>query len=82
MIDSQRMASMSDVPLEVVAGIGARPMLVSEVLSLRVGSIIATSQRAGANLDVYAGRARIGAGEFSEAGGRVVIRLAQFGSKA
>ena len=76
------MVSMSDIPLDVAAALAARPLRVSEVLNLRVGSVIATTQRAGGNLEVYAGKARVGAGEFSEAGGRVSVRITRFGSKA
>lgn len=73
---------MSDVPLDVAAVVEAPRMRVREILNLRVGAVIVTSRRAGANLDVYAGKARIGAGEFSQSGGRGAITMAQFGRKS
>jgi flagellar motor switch/type III secretory pathway protein FliN len=55
-------------------------MRVGEILALRPGSVISTGLRAGASIDVFAGRARIGAGEFSSNGQREVIRMVRFGS--
>jgi flagellar motor switch/type III secretory pathway protein FliN len=75
------MLLMLDIPLDVAAAVTARPLRVSEILGLRAGSVITTLQRVGGNLDVYAGKARVGAGEFSEDGGRVVVRMARLGSK-
>jgi flagellar motor switch/type III secretory pathway protein FliN len=56
-------------------------MRVSEILALRAGSVISTGLRAGESIDVFAGRARIGAGEFSSGSQRAVIRMVHFGGE-
>ena len=77
----EQLSLLDDVPVDIEAAVTGPKMRVSEILALRAGSIIATGLRAGESIDVYAGRARIGAGEFSSNDERVVIRMVRFGRK-
>jgi flagellar motor switch/type III secretory pathway protein FliN len=72
---------LHDVPIDIEAAVAGPRMRVSEILALRAGSVISTGLRAGESIDVFAGRARIGAGEFSSNGHRQVVRMVRFGSK-
>jgi flagellar motor switch/type III secretory pathway protein FliN len=56
-------------------------MRVSEILALRVGSVIATPLRSGDSVEVFAGKASIGAGELSSNSNRTIIRMVRLGSK-
>jgi flagellar motor switch/type III secretory pathway protein FliN len=76
----EQFSLLNDVPVDIEAAVAGPKMRVSEILALRPGSVISTGLRAGASIDVFAGRARIGAGEFSSNGQREVIRMVRFGS--
>ena len=67
----EQLSLLDDVPVDIEAA--------SEILALRAGSVVSTGLRAGESIDVFAGRARIGAGEFSSDGQREVIRMVRFG---
>lgn len=69
-----------DVPVEVEAAVAGPAMRVSELLALRVGSIVGTPSSIGENIAVFAGGARIGAGELSNRDRRMVLRMVRFGS--
>jgi flagellar motor switch/type III secretory pathway protein FliN len=77
----EQFSLLDDVPVDVEAAVAGPRMRVSEILALRNGSVIATGLRVGESIDVFAGRARIGSGEFSRNGQREVIRMVRFGSK-
>jgi flagellar motor switch protein FliM len=68
-----------DVPLEVSAAIAIHPMRVSEIVNLRAGCVLTTAVPADSRVQVFAGSARIGAGECSRAGSQVTVRLLEFG---
>lgn len=74
------MGIFEDVPLQVDAGISLPPMRVEDILALRPGAVVATTTPAGAAVQVYAGMARIAAGELSAAGSRVRVRISSLGS--
>ncbi len=77
----EQLSLLDDVPLDIEAAVAGPKMRVSDILALRVGSVISTGLRAGESIPVFAGRARIGAGEFSSHRQRVVIRMVRFGSE-
>ena len=77
----EQLSLLNDVPVDIEAAVAGPRMRVSEILALRAGSVISTGLRSGENIDVFAGCARIGAGEFSSTDQRVVIRMVRFGSK-
>ena len=72
---------LDDVPVDIEAAVVGPKMRVGEILAWRAGSVISTGLRAGESIDVFAGCARIGAGEFSSNGQREVIRMVRFGSQ-
>jgi len=72
-------AWLDDIPVNVDAAIIGPMIRVSEVLALHVGSVIATGRLGGENIDVFAGGARIGSGEFSAIGQRSRLRLVKLG---
>ena len=82
MADKGRIAILADLPVEVEVAIRAQPMRASEILGLRPGDLLTTPLPAGMNLDVYAGKARIGTAELATTGGRSVIRMAQIGGRS
>ena len=77
----EQFSLLDDVPVEIEAAVAGPRMRVSEILALRAGSVISTGLRAGESIDVFAGRARIGAGEFSSGSQRAVIRMVHFGGE-
>ena len=72
---------LDDVPVDIEAAVAGPRMRVGEILAWRAGSVISTGLRAGESIDVFAGCARIGAGELSSNGLREVIRMVRFGSQ-
>ena len=80
MMDPEHPPNFDDVPVEVEAAVAGPAMRVSELLALRVGSIVATPGCIGENIAVFAGGARIGAGELSNRDRRLALRMVRFGS--
>jgi flagellar motor switch/type III secretory pathway protein FliN len=80
--DPAELAWLDDVPVEIEATLDGPPMPLSEILALRAGSLVSTSLRAGESIGVFAGGARIGAGELSSRGGKITVRVVRFGSRA
>jgi flagellar motor switch/type III secretory pathway protein FliN len=76
----EQFSLLDDVPVDIEAAVAGPKMRISEILALRAGRVVSTGLRAGESIDVFAGRARIGAGEFSSNGQRGVIRMVRFGS--
>jgi len=76
----EQLSLLDDMPVESEAAVAGPKMRVSEILAWRAGTVISTGVRAGESIDVFVGRARIGAGEFSSNGQREVIRMVRFGS--
>jgi flagellar motor switch/type III secretory pathway protein FliN len=81
MTEPEHPVSFVDVPVDVEAAFAGPVMRVSELLALRVGSVVATPRCVGENIAVFAGGARIGAGELSSRSRRTVIRMVRFGSE-
>ena len=77
----EQFSLLDDVPVDIEAAVAGPRMRVSEILAWRPGSVVSTGLRAGESIDVFAGRARIGTGEFSSDGRREVIRMVRFGSQ-
>jgi len=70
-----------DVPVEVEAAIPGPELRVSELLALRVGSVISTDWPAGENMAILAGAVRIGCGELSHATRGTIVRMVRFGGE-
>ena len=72
--------TLDEVPIELEAALLGPTMSVSQLLALRVGAIIPTRCRIGENVAVYAGGSRIGEGELSNRGQRLLLRVVRTGS--
>jgi flagellar motor switch/type III secretory pathway protein FliN len=81
MADLAQVGHLLDIPLEVEAVVDGRPLRVSELLELAVGSLVVTERAAGENVDVLAGRTLLGAGELARANGHRVVRMVNFKGK-
>jgi flagellar motor switch/type III secretory pathway protein FliN len=81
MADLAQVGHLLDIPLEVEAVVDGRPLRVSELLELAVGSLLVTERAAGENVDVLAGRTLLGAGELARANGHRVVRMVNFKGK-
>jgi flagellar motor switch/type III secretory pathway protein FliN len=79
-IDPERLSWLGDVPLEVEVAIHCGRRRVSEIAPLQVGSLIPTPVGAGAEIEIFAGGARIGCGELSICGDRAMVRITRLGS--
>ena len=75
------MAPFLGVPLPVEAIIEGPRLKISELLSLRAGSVIASRLPAGESVGVRAGGSEIGAGELTALNGRLAVRMLDFHGK-
>ena len=58
-----------------------RPLRVSELLELAVGSLLVSGRPAGESVDILVGRAFLGGGELARANGHRVVRMVSFKGK-
>jgi flagellar motor switch protein FliN/FliY len=75
MSDPSALSHLFDIPLEVEALVEGFDLRVSELLALRVGSVIETRRAAGENVDLFAGDAYIGSGELTQIDGGIAVRM-------
>jgi len=80
MADSEQVAHLLDIPLEVEAVVEGYTLSVSTLMELTLGSLVVSGRAAGENVDVFAGKAFLGAGELAQANGRKVVRMVKFKS--
>jgi flagellar motor switch/type III secretory pathway protein FliN len=78
MADGEQVAHLLDIPLEVEAVVEGCNLSVSALLELKPGSLVVSGRAAGENVDVFAGKALLGAGELARANGRKVVRMVKF----
>jgi len=78
MANLAQVGHLLDIPLEVEAVVEGRPLRVSELLELTVGSLVVTARAAGESVDVLAGRTLLGSGELARANGHRVVRMVNF----
>jgi flagellar motor switch/type III secretory pathway protein FliN len=69
---------LMDITLPIEAVVEGPALKLSELLNLSAGSLIATRRAAGEHLDVYAGGAYIGCGEWTRANGCAAVRILNF----
>ena len=81
MADAPGLAHFSDIPMVVEAVVRRPPLKFSELMALRVGSIITTGHPAGETVDVLVGEALIGTAEFVDARGCAAVRMVTFRGK-
>ena len=81
MADLAKATHLLDIPLELEAVVDGRPLRVSELLELAVGSLVISSRAAGESVDILAGQVFLGAGELARTNGRKVVRMVKFKGK-
>ena len=64
MTDPSPLSTWFDLPLRSEATVTSPAVRVSELLTLRVGSVIATRRAAGENIDLFVGDAYIESGSY------------------
>jgi flagellar motor switch/type III secretory pathway protein FliN len=69
------------VPLPVEAIIQGPKVKISDLLSLRAGSLIVTRLPAGESVGVRAGGSPIGSGELTALNGRLAVRMLDFNGR-
>jgi flagellar motor switch/type III secretory pathway protein FliN len=80
MADFQQVGHLLDIPLEVEAVVEGQAMRVSALLELAVGSLVVSGRAAGESVDIFAGKAFLGAGELARTNGHRVVRMVNFKS--
>jgi flagellar motor switch/type III secretory pathway protein FliN len=81
-MDSLQLARLLDLPFQVEATLPGPTLRVSQLLSLKAGSLISTAHPAGESVEVFAGNAYIGSGELDVVNGRHAVRMVRFGGKS
>ncbi len=81
-MDSPELARLLDVRFQVEATLQGPNLRVSQLLALKVGSLIPTNHPAGETVDVFAGNAYIGSGELNVMNGRNAVRMVKLGGKS
>ena len=69
---------LADVPVGLVMELDRKPMALSKVLDLEVGSVVWLTRSAGEAIDIYAGGALIGFGEVVVIESTFGIRITDF----
>jgi flagellar motor switch/type III secretory pathway protein FliN len=81
-MESPQLARLLDLPFQVEATLPGPTLRVSQLLSLKAGSLICTTHLAGESVDVFAGNAYIGSGELNVMNGRRGVRMVRFKGKS
>ena len=71
----EQVGRMADIPLPLEVEIDRRPMAVSEIMGLRIGSLIVMKRSAGENIDIYIGGVRVGSGEILIVDNTMAVRI-------
>ncbi len=72
-----RLEDLKNVPLEVTAELGRCSMLVRDVLSLHVGSVIPLNKQAGEMTDIYVRNMPLGRGEIVVLADMLHVRISE-----
>lgn len=78
MPDSDALTRMLDVPLDIEVGLEGPTLTLSQILAMRVGTVIATQNKVGEEMNVFASSTRIGSGEMAVVQNRVAVRMTRF----
>ena len=74
-VNQPNLSRFAKVPFEVQIQLDRITMRVSEILELKVGSVVTLRKPAGDQFDVLIGGARIGSGEAVISGDSIGVRL-------
>lgn len=78
MINEPELKRFLSVSLPVEAIMNGGKLRVSDLLALRIGSVVPTGASAGENVTVLAGDSRLGIGELAISNRRVSVRMLRF----
>ena len=73
--DTDQLAHLADVTVELRAEIERRTVRFRDLLRLQPGSVLRTDRSATDRVELLVGECRIGAGEISLAGGKTSVRI-------
>jgi flagellar motor switch/type III secretory pathway protein FliN len=73
--DTDQLAHLADITVELRAEIERRTVRFRDLLLLRPGSVLRTDRSATDRVELLVGECRIGAGEISLAGGKTSVRI-------
>jgi flagellar motor switch/type III secretory pathway protein FliN len=75
MADTDQLAHLADVTVELRAEIERRAVRFRDLLLLRPGSVLRTDRPANDRVELYVGECRIGAAEIAVAKGKTFLRV-------
>ena len=75
MADTEQLAHLADVTVELRTEIERRTVRFRDILLLRPGSVLRTDCSASNRVELLVGECRIGAGEFTLVGRKAVVRI-------
>lgn len=73
--DTDQLAHLADVTVELRAEIERRTIRFRDLLVLRPGSVLRTNRPATDRVELLVGECRIGSGEIALAGGKTSVRI-------
>jgi flagellar motor switch/type III secretory pathway protein FliN len=75
MSDTDQLAHLADVIVELRAEIERRTVQFRDLLLLRPGSVLRTDSSSSGRVSLHVGECRIGSGEITMAGGKAFVRI-------
>jgi flagellar motor switch/type III secretory pathway protein FliN len=73
--DTDQLAHLADVTVELRAEIERRTVRFRDLMLLRPGSVLRTDSSATDRVGLFVGECRIGTGEIALAGGKTIVRI-------
>jgi|WetSurMetagenome_2_1015567.scaffolds.fasta_scaffold465334_2 flagellar motor switch/type III secretory pathway protein FliN len=73
--DTDQLAHLADVTVELRAEIERRPVRLRDLLLLRPGSVLKTGRAATDRVELLVGECRIGTAEITQANGKTFARI-------
>lgn len=81
MANTEALARMLDVALDIDVSVEGPTLTLSQILALRVGSVIATERRVGDEFGVFASNTQVGFGEMAVSKNRVSVRMTRLAGR-
>jgi len=78
MSPQEKIALLSEVPVDIEVELDRRVMTLGEVLELDAGTVIRTVRSAGENIDIYIGGVLCGSGEIVVIENTLGVRITDF----
>ncbi|MEO8659289.1 MAG: FliM/FliN family flagellar motor switch protein [Bryobacteraceae bacterium] len=81
MANADALARMLDIPLEIDVSVDGPTLTLSQILALRVGTVVATQKRVGEEFGIFAANTQVGFGEIAVSQNRVFVRMTRFAGR-